>query len=121
MLGRCDHPRAQTPGTAIRSFEHDRWLRQYGTDPYCTRDATVHFSPTGLSLPGQAGDHELVDEKPHRVAGGWLVDDPAEDEIPGHQVPEFVGDGGVGDLTAVDRLLQHVPHQRLALIDELVL
>ena len=48
-------------------------------------------------------------------------DDGPEDQIAGQQVPEFVGDGGLGDLAAVDGLLQYVLDQGLALIEELML
>ena len=56
-----------------------------------------------------------------RRVGGRSGDDGPEDEVPGQQVPEFVGDGGLGDLTPIDGLLQDVLDQGFALIDELML
>jgi len=75
-----------------------------------------------LSASGEAGDDEVVDERFHGLASGRPArDDRPEYEVSRQQVPEFVGDGGIGDLTPFHGLTQYVLYQRLALIEELML
>jgi hypothetical protein len=108
---------------------------RYRTVLYKRRTRTLFSVRSSLALPGgnrwppsllatgsdEAGDDEFVHESLHRVTGGRPVGDDGPKEVPGQQVPEFVGDSGIGDLTPVDGLLQHLLDQSLALIDEFML
>jgi len=74
-----------------------------------TAQETRAYTAALRAAPGQAGEDEIVDKSLHRATGGRLPgDDGSEDQIPGQQVPEFVGDGGFGDLAPVDGQLQYV-------------
>src|ERR1700739_3381817 len=85
-----------------------------------TMTYTFGQSPTHGS--GQAWDDDVVDQGLHGVPGHRPAgDDGPEDQVVRQQIPKFVVDCGLVDLTAANGLLEDLVHQGLPLLDELVL